>query len=1263
MDVPLGSVMKVLFLFAWLLPVGVHGAPAYSTSIGTGSTVDQFDISQGALVIQSTAQHNGAGTSDVRQIFGLPANSTWIEPGTALFDDGPDAGSMDVVEWQTPGWINLSSFELRMSQDEAGSAYRGCGTFRLLASQDGVNYSEISGGSIPLAPGGQNVHTPLLISDAALAGTTANVRAFRLELTRLTTGGPRVIELDGTGTPGAQPEGITFLDRLAFNAATNNYTGRRRADRDDEGPGMASDFTVSSRQLGTDTVEDAFGNKNGAVEPESFIFGDGGAPDNGDQVVGNGGELVDFIEWHTDEPLTFAGFQLILSGDGQSSERDTEMVQFLVEGEVVDCFDNNGFDGTVSRLFADGTVTGDDFRIEFTRSASSGGRIYEIDAVAGPVVPHTGGVVLNEVCAKNDSSLRDEDGDRPDWLELYNNSDTDADLSGWGLSDSSGLPMKWIFPAGTLIPGRRHLVVFLSDKDRTTIGFPLHTNFKLKSAGEAVFLTGQDLASVDSVEAVQLGDDITFGRFPNGYGPWKFFTIPSPAKTNSLFPAWDSIVFDKPDFSVRGGYYTTPQSLALTSTEPEVTIRYTLDGSEPQPTSPEFTAALTLNTSAGQPNVLSMIEGTATVNQHTNGWKPPVGEVHKATVVRAAAFRDGAPPGPVGTHTFFIGADGPRPDALPVLSITSAPEGLFDYNSGIYMLGKVFDDYVAANPGEALTGHTPANYTQRGSAWEREAHLEWFEPWPVSGTPGFTAGTRAWGEPIALDIKGQSSRSFRQKSFGIKARGKAGTDNSIGFPIFPGLKKRGDGTPLEDFRHLRLRNYGNDWDYSMMRDSFAARLCGDLGTDTMSSRPASIYLDGEYWGILEIRENQDARYLQAHFDFDDAVIFHGSGSLERGNPGDEQPYLDLLDYCASHDLSNQADYDYVAARVDVQECLRYFLSEIYLANQDWPQNNIRVWRRRLAVNDPLEGRGRDGRWRWFMFDLDVGTGHIWSTGYAENTLAVALSPTGRPAVPQSWGTQILRSLLQNPAARDEFIQTAATLLNSHFSAATAVALIDQMEAELLPGMDEHRLRWQPAFGSVAGWQNQVDVIRTFAEERPTHVRQHFMSQYGLTLAPLTLDVDNGAAARGSIRVMDLEFGAGVPGAGATVFPWTASWFSGIPVRLEAVARPGWIFTGWTGIPGNNPQATLTLTGASSVTAHFIAEAPVPVSIELLPGGALVRTAFTGTPTAPYKVQISTDLQVWDDAATFVTSADGSGDVDVPVPDGARSLFVRAAAIP
>ena len=353
----------------------VSAAPVFQADPNAeGVTTDLWDFALGAQVIFSTPQHNGAGNSDPRSAFGF--TSGFVEGTHALFADGPGAGTVDFIEWQTPQAINLSGISLHLQDD--GSSNRSALAFKLFASQDGVNFSQVSSGSVPNAGNGY-LNNPLLITDGALTGPVSAVRAFRVEITRASGAATRIMEIDATGTAAASA--VPFLDRLAFNDATNSLTGRGGAGKDDEGAGLGSGYTFSSAVLGgVDTVRDAFGGNHGAVEPESFIFGDGGAVNNGNLVLGDSGETVDFIQWHTAQPISLAGFRLALSGDGASPNRDTALVRFFIEGVAVDLFDNNGFDGDVSRLFAGGTVIGDDFRIEFTRTTSSGGRLFEIDA-------------------------------------------------------------------------------------------------------------------------------------------------------------------------------------------------------------------------------------------------------------------------------------------------------------------------------------------------------------------------------------------------------------------------------------------------------------------------------------------------------------------------------------------------------------------------------------------------------------------------------------------------------------------------------------------------------------------------------------------------------------------------------------------------------------------------------------------------------------------------------------------------------------------
>lgn len=1229
--------------------VRLNAAPTYSTALGEGLTNDVFEVSQGVQVIAASPQHNSCcGNSDPRSILGFVASAPWIEPTRSWFADGPGPGFVDSLEWQTDQPVDLTGLSLRLEQDGPNDANRAATRFRIFASADGQNFSQISGGTFPGAPGA-NRHVPLLITDQALLGLPTAVRAFRLEVTRATARGVRVVELDGEGTSVAASG--PFLDRLAFNAASNTLIGRSASVRDDEGPGRAVGFQVSSLVQDTDTPEDAFGNANGAVEPESFIFGDGGVSDNGNQILGDEGETVDFISWQLPEGIPLAGYRLTLSGDGtaQQNNRSAELVRFLVDGDEVDLFDNQAFNGSVNRVFAGGTRVGSDFRVELTRTTSGGPRLLEIDALIGPITPLNGEVVLNEIVSSNADSLRDENGDSSDWIEVFNGRDVPVSLAGWGLSDASDRPFRWRFPEVTLAP-HTYLVVFASGKDRRVPGNNLHTNFQLKSDGERVVLTQPEGILRDGVELGRLRADVSYGRHPSGLGSWKFLATPTPRRSNTPQTPYDSVVFDAPAFSRPGGFQAEPFALILQTAEPGVTLHYTLDGVEPTEASPEYSSPLPISRRVGEPNVLSLIPGTATANQHTDGWKPPLGEVRKATVVRARATRPGGLAGPLNTQTYFVGAEAVRTDGLPTLSLTTDPAGFFDYDTGIYRLGAVFDRYVSTHPGEALTGHTPANYTQRGPAWEREAHLEWFEP----------DGTRAFGEPVRIDIQGQSSRSFRQKSFGLKARGIEPPRNTFSHSIFPGLTRLGDGTPLTEFRTLRLRNMGNDWDFALMRDDWCHRLAGGLGLNLMSSRFASVFLDGEYWGVLGVREQQDPRYLQAHYGIDDdeVVILSGAGGLEEGQPGDEQPWLDLLNFCETHHLAVPANYEHVAARIDPQDTLKYCLSEIYFGNADWPQNNLRVWRRRVAQPDASLGRGQDGRWRWLLFDIDLGTAHPWSAGVGDLTLQAALSPSGRPGFNAPWGTAVFRALMTHPAWKLEFINTAADLLNSRYSATHAAALVDTMRNELKPAMEEHIRRWRANGGSVAAWELRVRTLRDFALQRAAVVRQHVQTELKLSgSSRLTLGINTPGS--GWIRVNQLLIDEKLPGTRVPLYPWTGFYFHGIPVTLEAQPAPGWRFDHWTGLTATGPVASVNPAPGLTCTAHFVADRPMLQDLQANPGG--LRVTLIGRPGAQYGLQASANLGDWTDLGTVTCDPWGKADFEFPAMDTPERRYYRVLA--
>src|SRR4029079_4916228 len=99
----------------------------------------------------------------------------------------------------------------------------------------------------------------------------------------------------------------------------------------------------------------------------------------------------------------------------------------------------------------------------------------------------TAKVFISEFMADNRKSIRDEDGDTSDWIELANPDDTAVSLNGWFLTDDATNLTKWRFPDVTIAAGG-FLVVFASEKDRTNTIGSLHTNFKLSVEGEYLAL-------------------------------------------------------------------------------------------------------------------------------------------------------------------------------------------------------------------------------------------------------------------------------------------------------------------------------------------------------------------------------------------------------------------------------------------------------------------------------------------------------------------------------------------------------------------------------------------------------------------------------------------------------------------------------------------------------------------------------------------------------------------------------------------------------
>ncbi|MGK0189882.1 MAG: hypothetical protein ACI9R3_005701 [Verrucomicrobiales bacterium] len=838
-----------------------------------------------------------------------------------------------------------------------------------------------------------------------------------------------------------------------------------------------------------------------------------------------------------------------------------------------------------------------------------------------------GPLLLTEAVTWNECGLRDNTGRTPDWIELLNASEQALELDGYGLSDDRSGSTKWVFPARTLAAGAR-FIVFASGAIERSTSSEHHCNFKLSAGGEYLRVTTPDGTLSDAVELMPVTlPDVSQGRPDDTPDAWRFFDIPSAGEKNALLSqAFDAIAAPV-QFSHNAGTYAESISLTLTGGVEE-DIHYSLNGDIPILTSELYSTPIQVYDRSSEENGISTIEGTSIANQHTNGWLPPRARVPKAFTVRARAIAPRHLPGPVSTRTFFVGLDPAALWNIPVISLVTPADGLFDYETGIYMLGKVFDDFRAAHPVEPLTGHTSANYTQRGDAWERAGSFEFFE----------SDGRLATHQNVVLDIQGQSSRSFRQKSLGLKPRGGLQSADTFEYPFFPGLRRRGLGGERTTFPGLRLRNSGNDWDYTMFRDALCHRIVSTLDLDVMTARPVVVFLNGEFWGLYNLREQGDLESVSVHYGIpkESVVLAEADGSVKEGDTSATTSYR-ALRRLVDRGLSETAAFEEASTMMDVDNFLRYQLAEIYLGNADWPHNNIRYWKSLQPDPADEEGNvppGHDGRWRWMVFDTDLAYGHPWSGGTADNTLAVAISPVGRPGLNAPWSTALLRGLLTNVDFKTDFINSMACYLNADFSASRTRSLVTEMRGIIEPVMPEQLSRWRTSSGSTSTWSSNVRVMEGFARQRPAAVRRQLERAFDLAgSAKLSISVTPPGA--GVVTVHRLKLDTDTAGIDAPVYPWQGTFFEGMPLTIHAAARPGYLFAGWESTELNDldPEMNTILTDDTEIGARFeIDQVAMPLAeIAEFHFNQWESTASAGSQPPYFRFEQSTKAKVGADA--------------------------------
>ncbi|RZJ67917.1 MAG: T9SS type A sorting domain-containing protein [Flavobacterium sp.] len=803
------------------------------------------------------------------------------------------------------------------------------------------------------------------------------------------------------------------------------------------------------------------------------------------------------------------------------------------------------------------------------------------------VSPAFSQVVINEIVTSNTTLNTDEDGDYQDWVELYNNGPSAVNLNGYGLTDDPTLPFKWVFPNVNLGSGQ-YLLIYCSDKNRTVVGQPLHTNWKISSSGETITLTNAEAVTVNQVPSTVIMQNFSFGRFPNGTGPFMFFQDVTPSAMNAAVGYTG--LLSAPVFSQQGGFSTSAFDLTLSTNEPGATILYTLDGSEPseaniggqtytyrnsynetgsQTPGPMLTNSyetLTYNTPINivdrspLPNKLAAISSTYHFDP---SFYIPDNPLFKGTVVRSKVVKPGALASPTISQTYFVTPEGTSRFELPVVSLSFTETSFYDYEDGIFVAGKDFEDWRAENPGIHPGSLRVGNYYRSGETTEQKANMSYY-----------VNGNQVISQDVGIRVRGASTRKYENKSLTIYARSEFGDEN-LSYPFFSDL-------PYQDYERLTLSTSGSDFRNTMFRDALCHNICYEMQCENEDYQPTITFINGEYWGIMNLRERYDNNYFKQVYGFEDVDLLENDGDVEEG---DDDHYDALSAYMQSHNLSNQADFDYVVTQLDPESFADYYIANIYFDNSDWPGNNQQFWRKKTAQYEPTASYGADGRWRWVFHDMDD-TFSFGTDDYNHNNLQIATS-VGSENINPAWSTLWLRRMIQNEGFKNYFVNRFADMMNSYYLPAVVTGKMNAMKDVIFPELPEHTQRWSAFDMGDFDWY--MNYQTGFANQRPGFQRNHIRNKFSIANnITATLNVSN--VDHGYIKINTIEITPALAGVNATPFPWSGTYFSNIPVTLTAIAKPGYVFSHWTGA-SSATTAEITVTSATSfnVNAVFIPE--------------------------------------------------------------------------
>jgi hypothetical protein len=510
---------------------------------------------------------------------------------------------------------------------------------------------------------------------------------------------------------------------------------------------------------------------------------------------------------------------------------------------------------------------------------------------------------------------------------------------------------------------------------------------------------------------------------------------------------------------------------------------------------PEFSIRGGMYTSTISTELFTDLGGE--IRYSTNGSEPnksstlyaaPI-KIESTTVIRARVFKANLIPGPVITNSYFINENSTNAK-LPVVSLATDSDNFWDSENGIFV-----QDFKPL--------------------WDVPINIELFE--------NNGSDRAAFNEPAGTKVNGLWSWQLPQKMLGVYFKKQYG-ENKLEYPLFS-QRKRGS------YKSFSLRASGNDWSYTLFRDVLGQHATlYNMNIDIMSFKPASVFLNGEFLCIANIREKVDDDYIEKSYNLEGGTfdLIENEDYVEAGSIDEYNIFHNLL----HKNLSTQANFEAVAEQMNIENFTDYIITEMATANTSI-SHNVMAWK--------THGHGK---WRWILMDLD--------RGFFNPTEHLLDFYIGQDEWP-------LKNLFENDKYVEYFGTRLASQLFTSFYPDRMIQLIDEHKELIEDEIPRHVERWLgttsnygDALPSVDYWYNKVDDLKSFVKARPAALLAD-LRNYGFG-GTANLSLATLPEKAGQIYLNDLKVPQG------TV---SAPYLKDVDFILEAKNIPGYEFIGWS----------------------------------------------------------------------------------------------------